>query len=99
MDIHVLNENFETIAVIDQYESLLWTDRYSSPGDFEIYTPVNEMMLTYPVVNNYLRFGETEHLMIVEDITIESNIEEGNHNKRYRLTVWRVLWLQSANRN
>lgn len=81
MDIHVLNENFETIAVIDQYESLLWTDRYSSPGDFEIYTPVSELMLTYPKVNNYLRYGETEHLMIIEDITIESNVEEGNHIK------------------
>lgn len=81
MDIHVLNENFETIAVIDQYESLLWTDRYSSPGDFEIYTPVSEVMLTYPKVNNYLRFGETEHIMVIEDINIESNVEDGNHIK------------------
>lgn len=81
MDLHVLNTNFETIAVIDAYESMLWTDRYYEPGEFEIYTPVSDEMLEFPKVNNYIRIKESNHLMIIEDIQIEANVENGNHIK------------------
>ena len=81
MDLHVLNTNFETIAVIDAYESMLWTDRYNEPGEFEIYTPVSDEMLEFPKVNNYIRIKESKHLMIVEDVQIEANVESGNHIK------------------
>ena len=79
MDLHVLNTNFETIAVIDAYESMLWTDRYYEPGEFEIYTPVSDEMLEFPKVNNYIRIGKSPHLMIVEDIAIEATVDTGNH--------------------
>ena len=81
MDIHILDQSFTLIAVIDSYESMIWTDRYNEPGEFEIYTPVTDEMVTYPVVNNYLRIGESEHLMIIEDIEVETDIEDGNHIK------------------
>jgi len=81
MEMYVLNTNFEKIAIIDAYESLLWTDRYNKPGEFEIYTPVADFALQYPVADNYLQIKESEHTMIIEDITIESNVETGNHIK------------------
>lgn len=79
MDLHVLNQNFETIAVIDAYESMLWTDRYYEPGEFEIYTPVSDEMLEFPKVDNYIRIGKSKHIMIVEDISIEATVDTGNH--------------------
>ena len=79
IDLIVLNQNFEKIAIIDTYESLLWTDRYDKPGEFEIYTPVAEFALQYPVADNYLQIKNSGHTMIIEDTTIESNIETGNH--------------------
>lgn len=81
MDIHILDQSFTLIAVIDSYESMIWTDRYDEPGEFEIYTPVTDEMIKFPVVNNYLRIGDSEHLMIIEDIEVETNIEDGNHIK------------------
>lgn len=81
MEMYVLNTNYEKIAIIDAYESLLWTDRYGKPGEFEIYTPVADFALQYPVANNYLQIAESEHTMVIEDITIESNVETGNHIK------------------
>lgn len=77
----VLDQNFVAISNIDAYESIIWTDRYNEPGEFEIYTPVSDQMLEFPVVNNYLRVTDSEHIMIVEDITIESNVDTGNHIK------------------
>lgn len=81
MDIYVLNQLFQKIAVIDAYESFLWVDRYDRPGEFEIYTPVTKAIVTYPVVNNYLHIKDSEHHMIIEDISIETNVETGNHIK------------------
>ena len=78
MNLYVLDQSFATIAIIDQFESVLWVERYNDPGEFEIYTAVTDTMLTYPVVDNYLYFGESDKLMIVEDIKIETNIEDGD---------------------
>ena len=38
MEVLVLNTEFESVAIIDTFESLIWTDRYYEAGDFEIYT-------------------------------------------------------------
>lgn len=78
MNIYVLDQNFTRIGVIDDYESLLWVDRYNEPGEFEIYAAVTSDILEYAVVNNYLQIAESDRVMIVEDIEIESNSETGN---------------------
>lgn len=100
MDLYVLNTNFEKIAIIDAYESVLWTDRYNKPGEFEIYTPVADFALKYPVANNYLQIKDSEHTMIVEDTTIESNVETGNHIKIVGRSLEsildrRIVWTQT----
>lgn len=100
MDLYVLNAEFEKVACIDTYESTIWTDRYNKPGDFEIYTPVNEAMLKYPIAGNYIQIKESEHTMIVEDISIESNVEDGNHIKVVGRSLEsildrRVIWTQT----
>lgn len=75
----VLNTSFEVIAVIDAYESLIWTDRYSSYGDFELYCPMEMSLLSFIQQNNYLWLRESDHTMIIEDISIDSDTENGNH--------------------
>lgn len=42
MDLYVLNKNLETTGVIDAYESLIWTPRYYTYGDFELYLPATD---------------------------------------------------------
>ena len=45
MDLYVLNSSYEKIAVIDNYQSIIWTLRYFTPGDFELYTPATPELL------------------------------------------------------
>ncbi len=79
MELLVLNTDFEAVAVIDAYESMIWTDRYNLYGDFEIYFTMSPSLLTYMKEDYYLWLKDSEHCMIIEDIKINADIEEGNH--------------------
>lgn len=79
MELLVLNTNYESIAVLDTYESLIWTDRYNSYGDFEMFFAMDESSLEYLKEDNYLWLKDSEHTMIIENIRIDADTEDGNH--------------------
>lgn len=81
MDITVLNTKFVSIAIIDTYESFIWTDRYSECGDFELYIPIAGSIPWYYRQENMLTIDYSEHIMIIETMEIESDIENGDHLK------------------
>lgn len=79
MDILVLDTNLEAIAILDMFESFIWTDRYSKCGDFELYTLMDVGLLHYIKQDYYLMFRDSEHLMIIEKLLISSDTEDGTH--------------------
>lgn len=79
MDLLILDEGFNGIETLDIFESLIWTDRYSEYGDFEIYTSASLQMLNKLKQDRYLWNRESDHVMIVEDIEITTDIESGSH--------------------
>lgn len=79
MELLVLDTNFKAIDIIDEFKSVIWTDRYSAYGDFEIYRSMSMDVLATLKEDFYLWTKESEHCMIIEDITIDSDVEEGNH--------------------
>lgn len=101
MDVYVLNQQFQTVSIIDAYESLIWTDRYSGYGDFEIYAPFSLELLQKVRQDYYLIVNSSEHVMIIEGLDIESNTETGN---RLRITGRslesildrRIIWQQTS---
>lgn len=79
MNLYVLDENFETVKVIDVYESFIWSDRYNEAGDFELYTTALQEYWDVCQRGYYLYFQESAHLMIIEDREIMSSFEDGVH--------------------
>lgn len=77
MDIFVLNTSFETVAVLDGFKSLIWTDRYNSCGDFELVMPMDSELLTMVQINYYLQCPLSDRTMIVESIELNSSEAEG----------------------
>ena len=101
MDVYVMNQQFQTVSIIDAYESLIWTDRYSGYGDFEIYAPFSLDLLNKVRQDYYVTINDSEHIMIIEGLDIESNAETGN---RLRITGRslesildrRIIWQQTS---
>lgn len=78
MDLYILDSSFTPIAVIDNFASLIWTKRYYSPGDFELYIPANKDLLTYLQMGNFIKREDDDTVMIVESIRIKTDVENGD---------------------
>ena len=74
----ILNTNFEQVALIDVYESFIWTDRYQETGDFELYMPIELAPIEHLQKDYYLWIATSDHAMIIESIAIESDVEDGS---------------------
>ena len=74
----ILTPTFEAVDIIDTFTSLIWTDRYNAYGDFEICVPADSSILTSIDLDDYLWIKESEHTMIVENIDIDTDVEEGS---------------------
>lgn len=74
----ILEEDFTTVAFIDVYESLSWSDRYQEAGEFELVVPATEQMLEYFRLDRILIANFSDRAMIVEEITTESTAQYGN---------------------
>lgn len=72
---------FHPIYVLDEYESIIWVDRYNDVGSFELYAPISDELVKYCKPGYFVSFSESEHMMIIEDISIESNVAEGGKIK------------------
>lgn len=101
MDIYVLNKDFESVSVIDAFESFIWTDRYNACGDFEIYSYMSMNMLDVAQRDYYLWIQESEHMMVIDERVITSDIEGGNKLKISGTSLEflldrRVIWKQTV---
>lgn len=79
MDLIVLDENLEPFTIIDTYNSLIWTDRYNECGDFEIYTAMTTELLDVYKQDYYIRRSGSDHVMIIEKLEIDTDVETGNN--------------------
>lgn len=71
MEAYVLDALLRRIAVIDQFESLIWTERFAAFGDFQMdieSTPATRTMLS---LGTLLAMNESYRVMMVETIEDE----------------------------
>lgn len=78
MEVWILNEEFQNIALIDVFESLIWTERYDGAGNFELYTPIEQALLDILKQNRYVWLKDSDQMMIIEEIQINTEAESGD---------------------
>lgn len=67
MALNVLNQQFQVVHNLDDpIVSMIWSDRYTELGDFEIVTTPSIKNLLYLVEDNYLTYSGSDKLMIIE---------------------------------
>lgn len=78
MDVYILNTAFEKIGVIDDAHSMVWTERLWNYGEFEMYTDINDTLLSLMQEDRYVQIPQSNKTMIIEAISIKHDAEQGN---------------------
>lgn len=74
----VLGKDFVPLSVVSFYDSLIWTDRYTECGDFEISFPCASFNPDIFQNGNYVIIEESEKTMIIESIEKKDSQEDGD---------------------
>lgn len=95
----LLNKQFQTVKIIDVFESLLWTVRYKDAGEFELYTPISQDLLESIQVGMYLandsfvnKNDNRSHLMVVESLELDQTHLKVTGRDLKSILDRRVVW-------
>lgn len=68
MDIFVMNHNFDRTAMVENFQSFIWTERYSDCGDFELVLPETQYNSNDFRPGQYLNLDRSDRLMIIKTV-------------------------------
>ena len=79
MDTFILDTAYQAVAVLDTFQSRIWTDRYNRYGDFEVYIPAIMPVCSFLQEGYYLYSPDlSDRMMIIEDIQLKCDPEDGD---------------------
>lgn len=84
MDIFICDKDLNTIRVVDSYTSVIWTERYSSCGDFQLELPYDDSLFHSLTDNNGLeedycaRIKDSNTIMMIEEASVITDAENGD---------------------
>ena len=77
MDVFILDALLRPVDVIDEYISLIWTERWASMGDFELVTVATPSSKYRFVPDTKLSIAQSKRVMIIETIEETDDVENG----------------------
>lgn len=80
MDLYVLDKDFNQIALIDDYKSLIWAKRYSKFGDCELYVRACTEYSEILQKGHYLVRNNDNMVCRIETIELDTSTEEGDYH-------------------
>ena len=67
----IIDKQFNKLAVIDTYKSLIWTTRYYEHGDFELQLPANAKNVSLLTTGSYIVRTDDENVGIIEKVDVK----------------------------
>ncbi|HMR72399.1 MAG TPA: siphovirus ReqiPepy6 Gp37-like family protein [Candidatus Saccharibacteria bacterium] len=80
MELATINSSGHITDIVDNYSSLIWTQRYYEAGDFELVAPVTQKTSSIVPGSKLIRLGlldAQQSIMIAQSVTRTEDLEEG----------------------
>ena len=77
-EVYLLNSSLEVLAILDDYYSLNWAERYNEFGDFELVLPIEYITSTNIIFSNFLYISGSDKVMVIEDMKPQYEEEESS---------------------
>lgn len=74
MDVYILDETFRRTEVVEQYESMIWTERYSAYGDFEMLVDPTLAETKLFAQGTALAINKSQRVMLID--TVENSTKK-----------------------
>lgn len=73
MELLCLDSNYREIDVVNDLISIIWTDRYYAPGDFELVVPLTTANVTKYALNSRLGRSDSKEIMTISKQEIKGD--------------------------
>ena len=68
MDLHILDANFRRVGLVDQYTSMIWSERYNEIGDFELTLKASREMRSLLKTDTWFVIPQSHRVMRIDNI-------------------------------
>lgn len=102
MNFYLLDNNLNYVKVIDVFSSMIWTTRYFTPGDFELYMPATIDLLNTLHRGYYIvRDDDLTQAMIISNFEVKTDVENGDYititgQSLKSILGRRIIWAQTV---
>ena len=72
----IMNDEFERLAIVDDYSSFIWSTRYYTSGDFQLIVDANEQYMALFKKDYYVVRDDDENVGIIENIVVQENEDD-----------------------
>ncbi len=79
LDIRLFNQNMELVAIIDNYFSMIWTERYAERGDFSLEMVWGTTIDINIKIDNFIMLPSeiSDRIMMIEDLKFNVDKNQG----------------------
>lgn len=74
MDLYTMNENFIPDQIVDEFQSAIWTERYSAAGEIQLVVPASAYYLDMLKEGTYLGLVGSKEVMELKTNSIENGL-------------------------
>ena len=98
MDVYVLDTLLRRTIIFDRFDSMIWTERFSSHGDFEWVIKSTQYTRNSLVIGSLLAIRDSNRMMIIE--TIETKTDSTTKRKTMSISgrSWEAILLDRVAR-
>ena len=101
VDLWIYDEDFTALGVVDDYNSLIWANRFRQCGDFEIYVSVTQDLIDLLQEGRLVIRGDDDMVGIIEKVETGTDEENGDYliasgRDLRSILDRRIVWDQTA---
>ena len=100
MEYLLLDTSMTAVSVIDNFNSIIWTERYYEAGDFVLHLPASTSLVEALCIDRYIWSGASKTLMIIEkqqltEDTVDADYLTVTGRSLISILDRRIVWKQT----
>lgn len=101
VDLWIYSEDLTALGIVDNYNSLIWANRFRQCGDFEIYASFSEELLDLLQEDRWVMRPDDDMVGIIENVQTGTDEENGDYLQvtgrcLRQILARRIIWEQTA---